>query len=186
MAEPKSTPADQRVDASAVLDAPVAIDEIALTTLRAQLGDATTVVVFLRHFGCLFCRERAAQMCRREDELRAAGAKLVFVGSGTPAMAAAFARERAGSHPVLSDTSRRTIAAAGMRGSAGATVHWRLLANVLRALRGGFRQTRVLGDAWQQGGVLVFDRGGAVLHAQIDRVGGDPLDVDAILSAIRR
>lgn len=37
--------------ADAVLDAPLQTDSGATTTLRAQLGPAATVVVFLRHFG---------------------------------------------------------------------------------------------------------------------------------------
>ena len=124
-------------------------------------------------------------MRERENELSAGGAKLLFVGTGTPAMAAEFAKVHAGQHPVLSDTARATFAAAGMRRSPWATLHWRLLRNLWRALRAGFRQTRVQGDAWQQGGVLVLDARGAVCHRQVDRAGGDPLDLDAVLTAVR-
>jgi hypothetical protein len=38
-------------DAAAVLDAPLQTMAGATTTLRAQLGPASTVAVFLRHFG---------------------------------------------------------------------------------------------------------------------------------------
>lgn len=124
-------------------------------------------------------------MRQREREIEAAGAKLVFVGTGTPAMAADFAKTHAGTHPVLSDTERATFAAAGMRRSLWATLHWRLLANAWRALRSGFRQTRVQGDAWQQGGVVVLDGARAVVHRQIDRAGGDVLDLDAVVRAAR-
>jgi hypothetical protein len=121
----------------------------------------------------------------REQELLAAGARLVFVGTGAPAMAAEFAREHAGPHPVLSDTARSTFRAAGMRRSAGAMLHWRFLRNAVRALRRGFRQRGIQGDAWQQGGVLVFDGSGAVRHGQIDRAAGDELDLEAVLAAAR-
>lgn len=100
-------------------------------------------------------------------------------------MAADFARVHAGPHPVASDTTRATFAAAGMRRSAWATLHWRLLKNAWRALRAGFRQSRVQGDAWQQGGALVLDARGAILHRQVDRAGGDPLDFDAVVVAVR-
>jgi len=108
----------------------------------------------------------------------------VFVGTGTPAMAADFARTHAGPHPVLSDPARATFAAAGMRRSVWATLHWRLLGNAWRALRAGFRQGRVQGDAWQQGGAIVLDREGAVVYRQVDRAGGDPLDVGAIVASV--
>jgi len=123
---------------------------------------------------------------RLDDELAASDARLVFVGTGTPAMAADFARQHAGPHPVLSDVARRTFQAAGMRRSLWATLHWRLLKNLWRALRAGYRQTQVLGDAWQQGGVLVFAADGRLLHGQADRAGGDELDLAAVRQAVRR
>jgi len=120
----------------------------------------------------------------READLAAHGARLVFVGTGTPAMAADFARTHAGPHPVLSDASRAVFAAAGMRRTWTSTLHWRLLANLWRALRRGFRQTRVQGDAWQQGGVLVLARGLRIVHREVDGVAGDALDLDAVVAAL--
>lgn len=101
-------------------------------------------------------------------------------------MAADFAQQHAGPHPVLCDPERRAFAAAGMRRTLFATLHWRLVVNVWRALRAGFRQGRVLGDPWQQGGVLVLGDRGQLLHEQTDGVGGDPLDLDAITAALPR
>jgi hypothetical protein len=132
------------------------------------------------------CRERAAQVRGRAHDLQAAGARLLFVGTGLPAMAADFARSHAGPHPVFSDAERRTFAAAGLRRSLGATLHWRLLRNAIRAFRNGFRQTGVQGDPWQQGGVLVFDAAGNLLHRQVDQIGGDELDLDAVLASLPR
>ncbi|MBL8738475.1 MAG: AhpC/TSA family protein [Planctomycetes bacterium] len=125
-------------------------------------------------------------MRRADPELASAGAAVRFVGTGQPAMAAAFAAEWAGPHPVLSDPSRAVFAAAGMRRSLFATLHWRLFANAWRAFRSGFRQGKVQGDPWQQGGVLVLDQRGAIVHRQIDRAGGDPLDLGAVLAAVRK
>ncbi|HEX6813175.1 MAG TPA: peroxiredoxin-like family protein [Planctomycetota bacterium] len=124
-------------------------------------------------------------MRTRENELLAAGARLVFVGTGTPAMAAEFAKSHAGPHPVLSDASRRSFRAAGMRRSPWAFLHWRFLRNVVRARRNGFRQTKVEGDPWQQGGVLVFDAKGQLRHRQQDAVAGDELDLGAVVDAVR-
>lgn len=124
-------------------------------------------------------------MRARENELAATGARLVFVGSGLPAMAADFARSHAGTHEVLSDIERRAFAAAGMKRSLGAFLRPRFWGNVVRALRAGFRQKGVHGDPWQQGGVLVFDPRGALRHAQIDAAAGDALDLGAVIEAAR-
>ena len=123
-------------------------------------------------------------MRRRDQDLAAAAARLVFVGTGTPAMAADFARQHAGPHPVLSDVARRAFQAAGMRRTWRSTLHWRLVANAWRALRRGHRQGRVQGDPWQQGGVLVFAADGQILHQQYDAVGGDEIDLDAVVAVL--
>jgi hypothetical protein len=99
-------------------------------------------------------------------------------------MATAFVRQHAGVVPVFSDPARRTFRAAGMRRSLWATLHWRLVVNLVRALRRGFRQGSVQGDAWQQGGVVVIDAGGSIVHRQVDRAGGDPIDVAAVRAVL--
>lgn len=100
-------------------------------------------------------------------------------------MAADFKSKHAGSHLVLSDVERRSFRAAGMRRSFWSLLHWRFLQNVWRAWRKGHRQTKVLGDPWQQGGVLVFAATGQLRHQQLDRAGGDEIDLDAVLAAVR-
>ena len=119
-------------------------------------------------------------------DLTGDGVELLFVGTGLPAMAASFQREFAAGLPVLSDPTRRVFEVAGMRRGVGSTLRFRLLANMLRALRRGFRQHKVQGDAWQQGGVLVLDGDGTVLHRQVDGTAGDLLDLDAVAAAIRQ
>lgn len=120
----------------------------------------------------------------REAELAAIGARLLFVGTGTPAMAKDFQATHGGRHPVFSDSGRALFAAAGMQRRLGTTLHWRLVKNMFRALRGGFRQTKVQGDPWQQGGVLVFDAGGQLRHQQYDGAAGDVIDLDAVMAAL--
>ena len=124
-------------------------------------------------------------MRAREHELLAAGARLLFVGTGSPAMAADFQHAHASPHQVFSDVTRRSYQAAGMRRSCWSFLHWRFLRNAARAFRNGFRQTKVLGDPWQQGGVLVFDSHGRLRHQQIDAVAGDKLDLGAVVAALR-
>ena len=123
-------------------------------------------------------------MRAHENEIAAAGAAIVFVGTGTPAMAADFAREQAGAHSVLSDAGRALFAAAGMRRGRWRMLRPSLLMNLLRALRRGFRQGRVQGDAWQLGGVIVIDRERRIVHVQRDAVAGAPLDFAAVVAAV--
>jgi hypothetical protein len=119
-----------------------------------------------------------------DQQLRNHGVRVVFVGTGSPAMATSFAAEHAGPHAVLGDPQRRLFAAVGMRRSLWASLHWRMFANAWRAWQAGFRQGRVQGDPWQQGGLLLLAADGRVVHRQVDRAGGDPLDVTRALVAL--
>ncbi|HEY8121788.1 MAG TPA: SelL-related redox protein [Myxococcota bacterium] len=60
-------------------------------TLRDQLGDAPTLLVFLRYFGCPFCRETIARL--RESAQRVASyPPVLFFYQGSPIEGRAFMR----------------------------------------------------------------------------------------------
>jgi hypothetical protein len=60
-------------------------------TLRDQLGAAPTLLVFLRHFGCPFCKETLAGL--RDATLKIAGyPPVVFFYQGSPTEGRAFLR----------------------------------------------------------------------------------------------
>jgi len=52
--------------------------------LRAFAADTPALVVFLRSFGCTFCREAMADVGKIKEEIRAAGAGIALVHGGTP------------------------------------------------------------------------------------------------------
>lgn len=49
-----------------------------------------TLVVFLRHFGCTYCREAVADVAKLRAEIEADGTKVLFVHTATPAEADEF------------------------------------------------------------------------------------------------
>ena len=124
-------------------------------------------------------------MRERLDDLREAGAGLVLVGNGSVRAAARFQREQAPECAVFSDPSLETYRTLGMRRGVWATLGPSTLAAAARALLRGRRQTSVEGDPWQQGGIYVIARGGAIVYAHTNRNAGDRPDVDAALAALR-
>ena len=72
---PDTIPAD-------ILDAPVEGLNLQGGTVGDQLGDAPTLVVFLRHFGCAFCRETVSDLRRLAGE-QPAYPPILFVFLGT-------------------------------------------------------------------------------------------------------
>jgi peroxiredoxin len=117
--------------------------------------------------------------------IREAGAELAIVGNGTPDMARAFHDELALDAPLYTDPSRRTYALAGFKRGVLATFTPRGVAHAARAWRKGFRQTATRGDALQQGGLLVVERGGRILFAHRDSEAGDLASNDEVLAALR-
>jgi peroxiredoxin len=74
------------------------LDAGMLAAYRAQtgetLGELTTgrpvLLVFLRHFGCTFCREAVDEVAKKRSVLEGGGTRLAFVHLGTEEKANAF------------------------------------------------------------------------------------------------
>lgn len=124
-------------------------------------------------------------MRARLAEFHAAGADVVLVGQGTPAMAADARRETGWTGTMLVDAEGEAYRAAGMgKTSVVGLLRPRLLGAILAARREGFRQTKVMGNAWRLGGTVVVAPGGRVLFARADRRVEDDLPADEALRAL--
>jgi peroxiredoxin len=156
--------------------------EIRLGQLWAE---RTVVLVFVRHFGCLFCREQIAALRHLGGRVRSLGAELVLIGHGTVEQARAF-RDEAGPLPVFTDPTRQAYCAMNMRRGRRSVMTVGVLRRALRAWRLGFRQSRVAGDPFQQGGVVIVDPTGLERYRFISREAGlhpRPADILAALEA---
>lgn len=155
-----------------------------------RLGDlwreGPVVLLFLRHFGCIFCFRRVAAAARRAADFEAAGARLVAVGVGTPEQARAFRVLTGWKHGIVADPERKAYAAADLRRMGClALLRPRLLLAALRARKEGFRQRKVAGDPWQLGGTLVVGPGDRVVFAHRNAGPEDEAPLDAVLAALR-
>ena len=154
------------------------------TLFRTLYGDKTTVIAFVRHFGCIFCRERFSDLAQCLPRLEAAGMAAAVIGNGTPLMAKDFSKTVEVDLPLYTDPSRTVFEMARMQRNFGlglATIR-----RGIRSWRAGHRQGAVAGDPWQQGGCLVVEPGGRVLASEYDRDAGQLIDFDAVIGrAIR-
>ena len=127
------------------------------------------------------------QLHRAREEFEAAGARLVFIGQATPRHAHHF-RERLGLEPlpVLADEERRTYRVAGFgRGSVTQLVGPRsMLSGVKHGARSGVIQGRVIGDAAQLGGEMIFTPDGGVAWSHAQQHAGDTIAPDDLLEAL--
>jgi hypothetical protein len=133
----------------------------------------------------MFCREQAVQLHRERDRIRGRGAELVFIGNGNRHFATAFKNDHAITAPLYVDTQRASYRALGMQRGFFATLgNLASMRNMVRALKGGFRQGPTRGDAWQLGGVLVVLAGGEVAYRYASAAAGDHPRLEDVIAAL--
>jgi len=142
------------------------------------------VLVLLRHFGCLFCKEQATHLESVRPQIEAMGADLLFVGSGTPEHARWFIEDFGIQAAVYSDEAREAYRALGARSGLATSLHPRTLWRGMRAFLRGHRQSRTMGDANQQGGVCIVTPAGAMPYRYVSAYAGDHPDPAEVLNAL--
>lgn len=157
------------------------IDEDGRTIRLSSLwADGPAVLVFLRHFGCIHCRDHAVQIDRAKLP-----AKVVLIGNGSPSFIAGLREQTGWTGPVYTDPSLAAYKAAQLKRGVLRTLDPRGYGKALRAMAGGQRQGRTQGDQWQQGGVVVVAKDGRVLWSHASERAGDNAAPDLIRAALR-
>lgn len=139
------------------------------TQRRERLVDLSfespLLIVFLRHFGCTFCREALADIARQRAEIETRGVRIVAVHMTTEAEAREiFANYGVADLDRISDPERNLYRAFGLKqGTArqllGPKVWWRgFIAGVLR----GHGVGRLKGNGFQMPGAFIFHESGVV------------------------
>ena len=142
------------------------------------------VLVLVRHFGCLFCRQQIGQLLPHVSRIRAAGAEVVVVGNGSVEEARAFRDEQRLPVPLFTDPARDSYCALEMRRGVATVLHPRVILNSFAAMLQGFRQTKPAGDPLQQGGVVVMAPNDIERYRYVSKRAGDHPSPSAILRAL--
>jgi peroxiredoxin len=117
------------------------------------------LLVFLRHSGCMFCREALSDLARKRAEIEANGTRLVLVHMGTEGQGNRLFEKYGLEHATRIDDPRRTLYRAfGLpRGTMGMFVSPRLWVRTFQAaVLGGNRIGRFTGDFFQLPGAFLL------------------------------
>ena len=173
----------------------VLVDDLGRPTRLGDLWrEQPAVLVFLRHYGCVFCRDHAAKFHRARHEFEAAGARLVAIGQGTPAQAAKFRTDQGVDLLLLADPDRRSYAAAGAKVATlpeliGPKIVARGLARTIasRIPQGSIvvHQGKIVDHPAQLGGVVVVAPDGSVRYAHMSEDASDNPPVGEVIAAVR-
>lgn len=158
----------------------------AAVTVGTLWRERTAVLVFVRHFGCIYCRDHVTDLHRDGDQFRAANADLHVIGNGSPSFIEGFREQTEFTGSIYTDPSLDVYKAAELKRGVFATFHPRGFGKAIRAFAGGGRQSlTVQGDQWQQGGVLVIAPSGEIVWHYVSGRGGDDPSVRQIVSEMR-
>ena len=100
-------------------------------------------------------------------------------------MAQEFAEQFQIRAPIYVDPQRHLYQALGMSASKAKMLNPKVLWAGFKASQKGFRQTKLQGDPWQLGGVLLLKPSGEIPYLYRSKFAGDHPEVDAVLQALQ-
>ncbi len=167
-----------------VLARPVVGVGLSPGSLGDQLGDGGTLLVFLRHFGCIFCKEAVADL-REAAEAAPAYPEILFFTQGSPRESRAFLREwpgaRAVSDPELAFYEAFGIRRASLLEALGPAV----FKARFRARAKGHANGPPDGDIWRMPGCLLVEDDRIVWRFEAEHAADHPdfTTIPALLAA---
>jgi peroxiredoxin len=152
--------------------------------LNQVWGDGPTVVTFLRHFGCLFCREWLKTLEKHQTDFARAGVKIVAIAQGKPAHAARYCGDLAPSTTCLVDEGTNAYNLYGLgRGGMMQLMGPKVFTSGMRAVMNGASVGEVIGDPLMMPGTFIIDRAGTVRYAYYSEHAGDHPHIDTLIRA---
>lgn len=144
--------------------------------MAAMTNEQPILLVFLRHFGCTFCREALQDLADRKDEIASYGSKLVLVHMSDVETAERYFAKYGlkGVDHVLDPHCRFYQAFGLLKGTARQLFG---LHSWIRGFQAGVIDghgvgVKQLGDGFQMPGVFIL-RDGAIVNKFIHKLAGD-------------
>jgi peroxiredoxin len=167
---------------------------LAQMTVLDEAGTATplgpvwikrpVVLAFVRHLGCIFCRQQVARLSKRLPEIEGRGGALVVVAPSKTEHIAGFRESTGYKGALFVDPTLRAFKTAGLVRGRASTYHPLAMLRGIAAVAQGFRQVGRHGDIVQQGGTFVLGAGDRVRYEWRDRYAGHHPDLDAVVNAL--
>jgi peroxiredoxin len=151
--------------------------------LSEHWGAGLTALVFMRHVGCVFCREQVKELRDNAGALERAGLSVVTLTPDRPARTRKFVEEYRVPFPTLCDPGRNAYAAYGLtEGTAGQLISPRIVLRGIEATAKGNLPRRPGDNPRQLPGVAIVDGAGRLRHVQRARDASDHLDSRALIA----
>lgn len=156
-------------------------------SLSAFWNSRPIVLVFLRHLGCIFCREQIARLRDGYGDFTQAGAEIVCIAQGDAKTGKAFSILFELPYPILmTGDSVDVYKAYGLqRGTLAQLFGLPSIVHGLKAMFSGVTQGKLVGDGFQMPGIFIVDQSGIVRFSRVHRNAADNPTNRELLDAIR-
>ncbi len=125
--------------------------------LKCLYEEERMVLVFLRHLGCVFCKEHVAELRPLTD------VNVVFVTLGTVEQTEAFRKKMKSPHKFICDPEKKLHDYFNLqRGGMAEFINPHVIVRTIRAMLHGFYNGLPQGDSAQLPGVFIISTDGAV------------------------
>jgi peroxiredoxin len=125
--------------------------------LKELYKDKSLVLVFLRHFGCTFCREQVSQLRSHKNW------NITLCSMASPEEAEEFRQKLSSPHPFICDPDQELYQAFGLkRGKAKQMFNPRVFMRGFGATFQGHLVGKPIGDPWQMPGVFLIEPDGTI------------------------
>lgn len=162
-----------------VLAHPVVGINIQGPTFADELGTKPTYVVFLRHLGCVFCRQMVDEL-RQESASRADMPPVLFFYQGTTEQGRQFFDKKWPTARAIADLSTTFYKGFHLkRGSFSQMFGARVWAAGVRGLAQGFLPGKIVGDPWLMPGLFLVE-GSRIAWLHTFRHAGDHPDLGSL------
>lgn len=146
-----------------------------------------TALVFIRHAGCIFCREQVQELRDNAEALERAGLSVVVLTPDRPSRARKFVEDYKVPFPTLTDPERNAYRAYGlMDGTLGQLINPNIVARGVGATLKGNILGRPTSSPRQLPGTAIVDGTGRLLHLHHARDAADHLTSGQLIALARK
>jgi hypothetical protein len=162
-------------------EAALKLDSGAAFDLVEQAKSGPYLLVFLRHLGCLFCRQQVSLL---QD---VAPDRLLFVSHGSQPAVQQFKQVFSPNHRIVSDPEMQLYTKFGLKkGGIGQMLNPLVIIRGAQASARGHRQTKPGQDPWVLGGWVLIGPNGEPLVCHAAKDAADVLSAEDALKLLAR
>eukprot|EP01117_Protostelium_nocturnum_P017295 TRINITY_DN7021_c0_g3_i2.p1 TRINITY_DN7021_c0_g3~~TRINITY_DN7021_c0_g3_i2.p1 ORF type:complete len:869 (+),score=227.28 TRINITY_DN7021_c0_g3_i2:208-2814(+) len=152
-----------------------------MTLKEALMNQPLTIVVLLRHLGCILCRQLVQRLTDISQQLLALGVPIVGICQESPNSLKTALKDLKFPGKIYCDTQKNIYIFLNCKHGARYVINTTTLNCVREAYHNGNRQGELSADVNQIGGTFVLSLNFGVIHYHIDKFAGDRPNTDMVL-----